>query len=470
MEIRAIEEKMLSRHIMHILCVDSKNKRRVFGKIEIPFKLLARRFDNVKCGKGHKSSMMHYANRLQLVYRLLTYLDIETDPSNGMRVYLKNSFMEEVHDIGRNPQEWTSEETKALLTGVRRHDTDWNAILGDTSLVFHPSRMPDDLKMRWKTLYRLYNKQQRQDKTAETDKGRMTSRSKTGRREQRENSKNDNELTKIEANAADSKKEAVDEALEASLLHSLNLSTAQEEVESGSASQSQMHSAREGKAAVQNNKLESPTGAQLARMENHELPDDMELINKERHGRAAANGNKKKKETKKGHHHFSEGTNAEKDHHDELQPPAVNDVNKRGEEHESDWDNYEYDSDDQNHHGVLASASSPSNSATVSASAASELSVIVTKVDVIQKPEKKTVDSTDNSTKLAKTNRRPIVANGKPLLQTAASEYTVDSKDLDHSVAISLQDENSLMLSGSEDDSKSPTLSNVLKESYSQLD
>lgn len=249
----------------------------------------------------------------------------------------------------------------------------------------------------------------------------MTSRSKAGRREQRENSKNDNELTKIEANAADSKKEVVDEALEASLLHSLNLSTAQEEVESGSADQSQMHSAREGKAAVQNNKLESPTGAQLARMENHELPDDMEFINKERHGK------KKKKETKKGHHHFSEGTNAEKNHHDELQPP---DVNKKGEEHETDWDNYEYDSDDQNHHGVLASASSPSNSAIVSASAASELSVIVTKVDVIQKPEKKTV----NSTKLAGSNRRPIVANGKPLLQTAASEYTVDSKDLDHSV------------------------------------
>uniref|UniRef100_A0A7S2TJK1 Myb-like domain-containing protein n=1 Tax=Lotharella oceanica TaxID=641309 RepID=A0A7S2TJK1_9EUKA len=135
----------MSQHVMRIVACDETNFNRVYGKIEIPFQLLEKRF-------GYKE-ISSYSNRKQLIFRVLSYLDIGPDPLNGIRVYLKRAFVEEIQisEMG-----WTPEETKCLIMGVQKHDMNWKSILHDPALKFNVNRTEEALATRWYLLCKLF--------------------------------------------------------------------------------------------------------------------------------------------------------------------------------------------------------------------------------------------------------------------------------------------------------------------------
>eukprot|EP00466_Bigelowiella_natans_P012400 jgi/Bigna1/86064/estExt_fgenesh1_pg.C_70365 len=85
------------------------------------------------------------ATKEDLVLKILSYLDIARDRTRGIRVFLKQVFVEEAKTMSPPTVEWTAEETETLIRGVRKHDARWRAVLSDPGFHFHPSRTRTDL-------------------------------------------------------------------------------------------------------------------------------------------------------------------------------------------------------------------------------------------------------------------------------------------------------------------------------------
>jgi len=168
-KLRVMEVKTSNKHFLRILATDEKDVTKIYGKVEIDFELIERRY-----GSQHtppNSGILAFTQRKTLVLQLLGYLDIERDKVKGIRIFLKKTFEQEANAKAPVRAEWSPQETRNLIRGVRKYDTNWRAIMNDSKLSFHPSRTRQALSKRWNELLRAFEKQQ-QDALRDVNEGK----------------------------------------------------------------------------------------------------------------------------------------------------------------------------------------------------------------------------------------------------------------------------------------------------------
>lgn len=165
LRIAATEVRSSARHYMEIRAVDEKTPQVVYGDIVIPFSALERRYGPPDTSlASSNTSILSIQNRKQLVFKLLGYLDIRKDAKSGIRVVLREAFMNEVGSTGPPLVEWTKEESRSLIRAVQAHGLKWKAILNDPNFEFHSSRDIEALSKRWKMLHLLFKEHETQAK------------------------------------------------------------------------------------------------------------------------------------------------------------------------------------------------------------------------------------------------------------------------------------------------------------------
>jgi len=154
------EVNTANRHFLRILATKEDEPNTVYGIVELPFEIINWRFST------SDKFLLQFAHRKQLVLKILSYLDIARDRTRGIRVFLKQVFVEEAKTMSPPTVEWTAEETETLIRGVRKHDARWRAVLSDPGFHFHPSRTRTDLSKRWNVLLKLFQAQKKEKEEA----------------------------------------------------------------------------------------------------------------------------------------------------------------------------------------------------------------------------------------------------------------------------------------------------------------